>query len=155
MPHTDNLRLTKNTILHSLMFRGVLRLASCSAAFLPQQRVTAVPYPSLAGKVRTEPLSFVSCYTATRRLSGKMAAPAQADAFSGREWKDGEAHEVLPKVFLGSMVSCASAHDRQTSFTHGGGSLLEHLGARKLLLGLLRVVPPRSGPPSDPAAAVH
>lgn len=32
---------------------------------------------------------------------------ASSEEFSAREWKDGEAHEVLPKVFLGSMVRFA------------------------------------------------
>lgn len=39
-----------------------------------------------------------------------MAAPT-GDDFSGREWKDGDAHEILPNVFLGSMVRVTHGFD--------------------------------------------
>ncbi|CAN0323080.1 unnamed protein product [Ectocarpus sp. 12 AP-2014] len=96
------------------MFRCVLRRVS--PAFLPPQPLTAVPYPSLAGKLRAEPLSFVAFSTTRGCVSGKMAASVQAEEFSGREWKDGEAHEVLPKVFLGSMEA---AKDKESLKAHG------------------------------------
>lgn len=49
----------------------------------------------------------------------RMAAPAD-DGFTGRPWKGGEAHEVLPKVFLGSMVSAT------TSILLNGGCVLRY-----------------------------
>lgn len=44
-----------------------------------------------------------------------MAAPT-GDDFSGREWKDGDAHEILPNVFLGSMEA---AKDKDSLKSHG------------------------------------
>lgn len=91
------------------MLRSVLQRVPAS---LPYQPSLAVPrLPSTAQQLRRESLSFVTCpalFTprVARKYSGTSCVMAAAgDAFSGREWKDGEAHEVLPKVFLGSMVS--------------------------------------------------
>ncbi|CAM9601052.1 unnamed protein product [Ectocarpus fasciculatus] len=91
-------------------------LRRVSPAFLPQQPLTAVLYAPLARKLRAEPLPLATCSSSRRRVSGEMAAPAQADEFSARDWKDGQAHEVLPKVFLGSMEA---AKDKESLKAHG------------------------------------
>eukprot|EP00903_Cladosiphon_okamuranus_P009031 g8636.t1 len=45
-----------------------------------------------------------------------MAASSDSAGFSGRDWKDGEAHEILPKVFLGSLDA---AKDKESLKSHG------------------------------------
>lgn len=42
------------------------------------------------------------------KIPTAMASPASGADFTARAWKGGEAHEVLPKIFLGSMVSMIS-----------------------------------------------
>lgn len=56
--------------------------------------------------LRRTGLSVVTRHiSATSSLAMATPGGATGGEFSAREWKDGEAHEVLPKVFLGSMVS--------------------------------------------------
>ena len=46
------------------------------------------------------------CSCTAVRVASRMASPT-SDDFSGREWKNGDAHEILPNIFLGSMVRVA------------------------------------------------
>ncbi|CAM9091622.1 unnamed protein product [Scytosiphon promiscuus] len=102
------------------MLRSVLQRVPAS---LPYQPSLAAPHlPSTAQQLRREALSFVTCPSPlTPRLARKYSGTsrvmaAASDDFSGREWKDGEAHEVLPKVFLGSMEA---AKDKDSLKSHG------------------------------------
>lgn len=73
-------------------------------------RIEAFVSPTIVGPAVRTTSSFSR--TSSRNAwtsTPTMAAPAGED-FQGRGWKDGEAHEVLPKVFLGSVVRSGSQH---------------------------------------------
>ncbi|CAM9325832.1 unnamed protein product [Hapterophycus canaliculatus] len=102
------------------MLRSVLQRVPASP---PRQPFLVIPQlPSSVQQLHREPLSFVTCTSLfTPRLARKYSGTsrvmaASGDAFSAREWKDGEAHEVLPKVFLGSMEA---AKDKESLKSHG------------------------------------
>lgn len=88
-----------------LAFQAVRSIGTCNLHHLSNfcRQVPSIPPCELGARFRhTSPfLSFPRRNAWTS--SPIMTAPA-GDDFQGREWKEGEAHEVLPRVFLGSMV---------------------------------------------------